>query len=281
MAAFRRFGSGTLGDTLPSGFLPYRAIPAFIQRDFREMARVAVNGVTGTAWKHGPLNFEGYLGDVEPDVPRSGVRRLVLWQPLTRSDRPKGWFRIPVQPNATITGVAEIKQPEAYWEHWSEHARRHRNKFLKDDRFEVIDLPYEQYEQIYTRLPRAMGITGLLTRITARKVERHGTLVEFFGVREKETGTIAGGFATFDIPEAKISVHLASFILPDYRQTSVGVGMVDAWFKRSIAKGIRFNDFDLFHAPGDPTSWHGFSQFKSQFVTHFVKYPKPLARFGK
>lgn len=281
LSAFRTRGSGTLGDPLPPGFLPFRAIPPFIERDFRELKRVAMNGVVGTSWRHGPLNFEGYISDTEPEIPRIGTTRLVLWQPLTRTDRPKGWIRLPVQPNATITGVGEISNPETYWEHWSEHAKRHRQKFLKDDRFEMIDLTYDRYMDIYRRIPRAIGITGLLCRIIDRKVERHGSLMVFFGVREKSSGAIVSGFNVLNIPEAHTSVHIASFILPEVRQTSVGVGMVDEWFRRSIALGIRFNDFDLFRAEGEPMSWQGFSQFKSQFVTHFVRYPKPLARFGR
>ncbi len=86
------------------------------------------------------------------------------------------------------------------------------------------------------------------------------------------------GFVCHDIPEAKQSRHLMSFIHPTAKSTPIGVGLMDEWFKYAIAQGFAFLDFGVFWMPGDPESWKGFSRFKGQFGITYVEYPRARLR---
>lgn len=83
-----------------------------------------------------------------------------------------------------------------------------------------------------------------------------------------------------DVPEASLSIHHMAFYLPTAEHYSANVGLIDAWFRHGIERRLRFLDFDAFYAPGDPRSWRGFSRFKSQFGTRFIRYPNPLVKWA-
>lgn len=280
---YRPHGAGVVGDPLPDGYIPYRGCEAYLKRecapeeDRREY--VASNGAHGFRWQHGPFWFEAYASDAEPVVDPSGPRRLVIWQPLTRLDKPKGWRRSWGQMNARRTGYAMITDPERYWENWSDHAKRHRKQWLQKPVYSMEETGLEEFIEVYERVKRFFSLRMLFVDLVRQKVEAHGDRVRFLIARDPVSRRIIAGLAVLDIPEAKQSIHLISFLDPIGHKTSVGFAIIDYWFQTSLKKGLRFLDFDLFYDPGDPKSWKGFSAFKSQFGTRFVRYPYPLIRW--
>src|SRR5690606_31616023 len=98
------------------------------------------------------------------------------------------------------------------------------------------------------------------------------------GVRRKGEEKIIAGFVATDVPEAKQSKHFISFLHPEAKRAPVGTGLMDVWFERALANGTKHLDFGVFRAPGDPSSWEGFSKFKGQFGIFFIRYPYPLVR---
>jgi hypothetical protein len=282
LALFRPFGQGQVGDPLPAGYQQFRATDAYILRETKARPMISMvgrAGCLGTRWHHGPLWFEGYTGDVEPVLEKGGPRRMVIWQPITRLDKPAGWHRSWIQMNARKTGFAEIKNTEAYWETWTPHAQRHRRRWLKQDHLEIVEVSSEEFIEAYRRTPKLPFLKGAFIGLVRSKIRAHGDRVRCFAARERESRQIVAGFAALDIPESHQSLHVISFIQPQAEQFSVGTGLMDHWFKYAVQNNIRFLDFDLFWAPGEPRSWKGFSKFKSQFVTHFIRYPNPLIRF--
>ncbi len=281
LALYRHFGRGHVGDPLPDDYAPYRSVRPYLERESstsKSMELVGTDGRIGSRWHHGPLWFEGYTGDEEPKIESFGKRRMVIWQPITRTDNPGGWRRSWVQMNPNLTGFADLKETEPYWSAWTPHAQRHRQRWLKKLPYEIREITSEQFLEAYSDRSVRLREKFMHLWLIRNKIRRHGNLNVFFGAVDGE-GKIIAGFAAVDIPEASQSMHVASFIMPIAKKTSVGTGLVDAWFQRCLSKGLRFADFDLFWAWGDPWSWRGFSRFKSQFGVTFIRYPKPLVRF--
>jgi hypothetical protein len=282
LALFRHFGRGCVGDPLPHGYVPYRGVEAYLKRECPDsghgQTRVGSGDCTGSTWHHGPLWFEGYTSDVEPQPDPRGPKRVVIWQPVSRLDKPTGWRRSWVQMNPNLTGFVDLRQAEPYWSAWTSHAQRHRKRWLADRRFEIREVTAEAYMHIYRSRAVRLRMKSFHVWLLEKKIKKHAGLMVFLGAFD-QTGKMVAGFAALDIPEADQSYHVASFILPEVKKTSVGTGLVDAWFRRCLDKGYRFADFDLFWSFGDPWSWRGFSRFKSQFGVTFIRYPKPLFRF--
>lgn len=282
LALYRHFGCGNVGELLPEGYIPYRGVGKFLEREIAGEKNSVIldsGGCAGTRWKHGPFNFEGYTSDMEPIIDQSGPRRMVIWQPITRKDKPTGWRRSWIQMNPNVTGFADLRETEPYWASWTPHAQRHREHWLKKSGKSIREIQGGEFLEVY-RSPRVkIELKTFQARLVEKKMQKHGERMVFFGAFD-EAGKLFAGLAVLDIPEANQSVHIASFMLPEVRKSSVGTGLVDAWFRRCLDKGFCFADFDLFWSWGDPWSWRGFSRFKGQFGVKFIRYPKPLIRFA-
>ena len=266
---------------VPEGYINFRATDAHVSREGSgdsPWKAVGNPGAVGLRWHHGPLWFEGYYGDTEPMIEPFPHLRFITWQPTTCRVVPRGWYRFWAHINARMTGFAEIHDPDRYTDPWSSHAKRHLRRWQKTQAYELVTMSFEEFCVGYREARMSRWLKYLFIDFLRKKIARHGERVEFFGARERASGRFVAGFAVGDVPETRCSVHLASFILPEAESTSVGVGMVDEWFRRSIAKGIRFLDFDIFWAPGDPKDWKGFSRFKQQFGVTFIRYSKPFVR---
>jgi hypothetical protein len=264
-----------------NGYRPARTHVEYVAREathnLRGMEKVGSNECPGLRWKIGPFRFEAYLSDREPQIDPQGPTRLVIWQPITRNDEVNGWWHSFLPANPQLTGYVEIRDPDAYWKTWTSHMQRHRAKWLKEPAYSIEDVSVEAFCKNYTQKNMASWFEHMMIDMVQKKVLRHGERTHLFGAFDTDH-TMVAGFAVVDVPEGNQSIHLASFITPAAKRTSVGVGMVDIWFRRCIEKGYRYLDFDLFWAKGDPKSWKGFSQFKSQFGTQFIRYPKPYMK---
>jgi len=283
LALLRQFGRGCVGDPLPSGYVPFRSSEAWLKRECQGSGHnqtfVKTNGCAGLRWRHGPLWFEGYTSDIEPHPAADGPRRVVIWQPISRRDKPAGWRRSWVQMNPNLTGFADLAEAEPYWSIWSSHAQRHRKRWLAQHQYVIREITAQEYMDVYCSRAVRLRLKSFHVWLLQNKIRKHGRLMVFFGAFDV-TGKMMAGFAALDIPEDNQSYHVASFIRCEARRTSVGTGLIDAWFRRCLAKGYRFADFDLFWTWSDPWSWRGFSRFKSQFGVTFIRYPKPLFKFA-
>jgi len=282
IALFRHFGCGMIGDPLPRGYQPFHSVDEYLRRESFRSARYGLGGVPGVhglRWHHGPLWFERYTTDQEPTITPFDHWRMVIWQPIIRLDTPLGWRRSWIQMNARKTCFAEILEPQNYWAEWSSHAQRHRRRWLKQQEFVGGEVALEEFIEAYRKCRKLMMLKEDFIKILRRKAGAHGGHVHYFIARHVDTGDIRAGLAVLDIPEAQQSVHIISFIQPDAEAWSVGFGLIDVWFKHGIDHHLRFLDFDLFWAPGDPRGWKGYSNFKRQFGVRYIRYPNPLVKF--
>lgn len=269
---------------LPKGYVHHRSVREFLQREYSSgwVKFIGKGNVPGSINDLGPIRIERYISDEEPKIFPDQKFRIIIWQPLTRQDIPKGWKRSWDQFGVKRNGFTEITDPEKYWDKWEPHAQRHRQKWLeiKDKKWEIYEPTLEEFVSAYKKIKFNRILRDAFIDILKKKVQRHGKLVHLYGARQKG-GPLEAGFASVDVPEGNQSFHCISFHNKNARQDSVGTGLMDEWFKDSVSKGLRFLDFCVFWAPGEDKKWKGFSRFKSQFGVQYIDFPKPLIRFEK
>ena len=254
----------------------------YILRDCKRTERLQLSGhegCWGLRWRMGPFWFENFFGDAEPPV-EDGPKRLIIWQPVSREDAPPGWHKTRFLNHIKMTGFAMVSRTEPYWNNWSDHAKRHRKKWVAEkDQWEEFEPTLEEFIAAYKKAPMDPVLRVLYIDLLKSHKRAQGEHLHVVGMR-RAGGPIEAGFVHVDAPEARQSKHFISFIARSARSTSVGTGMMDNWFLHALGSGIDLLDFGVYWTKGDPRSWKGFSRFKSQFGITFVHYPYPCWRIA-
>ncbi len=285
LALFRHNGQGRVGEPVPEGFVHQMQSPDYLlggwPADAKNTELVGKPGCWGMRWHYGPAWIEAYTSDVQPEIDASAHSRMVIWQPITKLGKPAGWHHSWIQMNSQLHGFADIAGKTEHWKEWTDHARRQRKKWLKDDRYETADVSFADFAAAYNKTGKLPTMRKDFLKLLARRMDRHGQNVRLFASRDKVTKEIISGLAVCDLPDVSVSMHLIAFILPKFEKTGVGTGLIDHWYAHCRSAGIRFPHFGLLWAPGDPNSWKGYSKFKRQFNLHLLRYPMPLLKFVK
>jgi len=280
---FRHAGQGRIGDPVPEGFVHQMQSPEFLAGGWEpgadNFAMVGKPGCYGMRWHYGPIWVESYTTDVQPEIDLTGPSRMVIWQPMTKLGKPVGWHRSWIQMNPLQHGFAVLCGKAEYWKEWTAHAQRHRKKWLKDERYEIVEVPLPEFAAAYHKTGKLPTMRKDFLKLLERRIRVHGDHVHLFAARDKQTRAIISGLAVLDVPDVSVSMHLIAFLHPKFEKTSVGTGIIDHWYAHCLKEGIRFPHFGLLWAPGDPRSWKGYSKFKRQFNPHLLRYPMPLVRF--
>lgn len=268
---------------LPADYEKYRANIAFIQRESKivpDMHMILSGDRTGTRHKVGFIYSEKYLGNKEPPITPFEHLRLIHWQPTVHTACPPGWHKSWLQMGTRSYGLAHITNPEHYWEHWSNHALRQRKKWETEQvKWEIGPAAEDDFFKAFVEVRYGLGLSRVFVNIIKHKIRAHGPLVKLFAARLKGTTPILAGLAVLHTPECSTSTHVAAFHLPEARNGPVGTGLIDTWYKEAISQNIRFLDFGVVRANGEPRSWKGYSDFKNQFLTHTAFNPKPFFKF--
>lgn len=276
MALYRPFGNGRSGDRIPPGFVDKEQSLCFLQASiFRHqlLKIVGTPGCYGVRGQIGPLYFERYVSDIEPVIEAAPFLRLIHWQPLSIRQR-RGWFHHPFPEKKSLIGVTKF-QDETYWHSWPRHAKRHREKWLRETPYEIADVDFNAFAQAYhASRKRGRSSRIMWLRNLQYHVDMHPNDVHFFGARNPASQELMAGLAIVDYPDIHQSIHMVSFIHPEAEQTSVGTGLIDRSFEHGLKNGIAFMNFGVFWQKGDPKSWKAYSRFKTQFNPYFIVYPK-------
>lgn len=283
LAIFRHFGLGNIGDPLPADYVQQKSSKDYWLRECQHSSRhfVGTDKCPGIAWHHGPFYFESYQSDVEPEIQPFDHRRYIIWQPLTRLDKPKGWRRSWMNINPRQTGYAPIGPADSYWKIWNSNAQRQRVKSLKNNDYEIFEGTAEEFIPAFKNVKNInfFGIKTLYIELLRKEVKRHGNLIHCYLARHKATNKILAGLVVLDLPEIKQSHHLIAFLYKEAEGEGVGTGLIDYWYQHSISQGFKYHDYGLFWAPGDDRSWKGFTRYKGQFGTRYIRYQKPLVKW--
>lgn len=272
-------------EKLPERKVTYRQHPAYMARENAGMTRATIigrEGCFGSRWFHGPMCVERFTGDIEPEVVRDGQWRIVVWQTLARTDRPKGWLRGFPGMSVGLTGYAPMPDDGEYSRRWSPHARRQLAKWRKSG-WVIREISYDEYVEGYARSGQDVVLRAMFSSILRSKIRTHPGLVRMYGAAPSAdpAARIEAAFASNDVPETSESLHMLSYICPSAFDSGAGVGLMDHWFRTAGGRGVSYFDFGIFWKKGDPRSWKGFSRFKSQFGVRFFRYPTPLMRFTR
>lgn len=280
---FRPHGAGVVGDSLPELYHHECTCEAYMQREYGSQPQhytvLKAGEALGIRRKTPIFNFDYYLGDAEPTPLPKEHSRVSFWQPITRTVPSPGWRRFPIAGYRRLTGFALIPEQGPYHEQWTDHAKRHRTKWLKQTTHEIVEADLETYLKGFKTCGKAKSIIHIYGSDLQQKAMKHPGMLRLRIARDKETGKIIAGFASLWIPEIKQTFHLTSFITKAGRETSVAFGLVDDVFRLSQERGCRVLEFDGFWTEGNPSSWKGFSKFKAQFNTYFVRWPRLFVRF--
>jgi trans-aconitate methyltransferase len=269
---------------LPTGYERYRAYADFQKREARLQTRhqfFASGSTHGLRSKTGPLCFEKYVGNTEPDISKWPHPRLITWHPTSKLPKPKGWHASSLYNGTKSYGIAHITNLENHWADWSSRAKRQRKQWLEHDSKEwsITEVTNDEFFTAFKKAKLGVGLVGILARLVKYKQMYHGPLVKLFGAKKQGSSEIHAGLAVLHIPEASTSLHLAAFHLPAARETSVGTALIDTWFQEAIANNITYLDFGTIRANSEPRDWQGFTDFKNQFLTHTIFTPKPFFKF--
>lgn len=281
MGILRKTSAGVLGAPLPPGYRRHNATPEFLQREFTNrpgFQLISSSQAFGVRNRAGWFDIEQYYGDTEPTLTPDGRARLALWHPTSRTDRPKGWHRVPFAIHRRLTGFHDLQEADMYWSTWTSQAQRHRKAWKQSEALRPVSPSLEAFFAAYRLSGQNQGLIRLFEEHLRHQALVHNELFRIYGVATSD-GTLVSAIATIDIPESKLSFHATSFILPSARNTPAGTAILDLWFESAKARGFRFLDFDGFWTKGDPSSWKGFSAFKAQFGITYIRYPKPLAKW--
>ncbi|MFA4845919.1 MAG: methyltransferase domain-containing protein [Patescibacteria group bacterium] len=278
---YRHYGMGKEGEAVPVGFEdreqsrayletthPNSAWCQIIEEDFKLHLRSTL----------GLLAWETFVQEKEPFLrPRRGIR-VLSWQPYQGMRFP-GWWRIPFPFSTRFKkGVATLEDSQ-YWKTWSSHARRHRKKFLQDNRYEIVEVDVETFATAYHASKFLDPLTrGAFVRVLRHHLAVHPLDVHLTVISERSTGRLLSGLATIDFPDVSQSCHTIAFICEEAQGSSMGVGLIDQWFDRCLRQHIRFLNFGVLRGHHDPRSWQGYTDFKRQFHLHEILYPKPVFR---
>ena len=278
---YRHYGMGRLGEGIPAGFQDHGYSRTYLETITPMNSHHAViehDGMLGVRMNFAEFSFEDFVHEREPDLRPTDKIRVITWQP-TRGNRFPGWWRIPrIFTTHFQKGVAILNDSE-YWSQWSNHAKRHRKKFLISTQYRIEEVDLKTFAAAY-HFSRALDplTRRSFVRVLRHHLERHPKDVHLRVVRRVSDDLVVAGVATIDYMDISQSDHIIAFIHPDAQETSVGVGLIDDWFARCLGQGIKFLQFGILHRPGDPRSWKGYSAFKRQFHLYEIAYPRPVWR---
>ncbi len=285
MVLYRHFGQGKIGDRLPDGFLDKhqsRIFQTVEAMDDTKKEVIGEDGSVGMRTDYGLFCVDTYVSATEPVLQPCVRPRYVIWRPTEHQKKVDGWKALWFDEAQDQRGVGIVTEEnkQAYWKSWSPHAQRHREKWVKEDRYEIAPVTFEEFSNAFHASKKIEWLTrtGFL-RVLKFRLDRHPDDVRLYGAREIASQELIAGLAVVQYPDIRQSFHTVSFLHDKAKHTSVGVGLIHHWYERGIEEGIRSFNFGLVWRKGNPRAWKGYSAFKKQFDLHLVLYPKALWKF--
>jgi spermidine synthase len=264
---------------VPIGYTNYYSSKDFLERELKDTNQkiIAAKNIVGIRRKLGPIYLDYYYCENEPRLEPADKTRIVFWNPLKSTVKPRGWHNSPVR-SQNQNGIGVIEPNKEYWKDWSKHAQRHRNNWLNTESkdFSIEEAGLDEFIEAYKKSEIKKSIKELFIPILHRKLKNHGSELKLYAVRRKSNQQIIAGLACLNIPETSTSLHTIAYYLPEVAHTSAGHALIDHWYKEAVLNNIKYLNFGVLRQSGDPLSWRGFTQFKKQFITHIQPEIKPF-----
>ncbi len=209
----------------------------------------------------GILALESYTCFTEPLLEPWRGARLVFWKTHTKVPVPSGWRRFRGVPIGNTYAVATVT-PD-FLEVWSPNARRlvtGNKNVLTSKRVPLTEFGKAYHASGYLDPFLRYGFLKVIK--DHLKVHAEDVAILLFYTPANE---LAGGTVFVDYPDVQQSHYLISFLTETGRKEKAGYAFIYWWYQDMLKKGLRWADFGIVWAPGDPASWKGYSQFKKRF----------------
>jgi precorrin-6B methylase 2 len=276
---YRNYGMGKMGEGVPNGFKDRSESRDFLRSvaltKFGQQV-ISNNDTPRLRAKIWPFEFESLTSKREPDCSRGKLVKLLVWQP-TQGFNFKGWLKVPSLFSVHFKKGIAILEGFDYWKKWSSTARRNREKFLRDNKHEIIETDFESFASAYHATKFLDPFTRRAFLSTLRHhIEVRSQHVHLSVSRRVFDGKILAGLATIDYPDISQSDHIIAFIHPEAQKSPLGVGLIDEWHLRALRSGIKFLVFGILRMEGNPRAWQGYTDFKRQFHLYEILYPRQV-----
>lgn len=270
MRIYRHFGRGKIGDPLPKDFINKEQSKIYLQPEC-----IGNVGCFGRRYFFSFFAIEWYICDQEPKIiPWKGLR-LIVWRPITKIKKRKGWWRNFLCKAEQELQIGFAENSQNYWHTWSTHAKRHREKWKNSSQYLLRKASIAEFEKAYL----ASGKLDFLLRTGFMRVlrfhwKKHAENLDLYLAKDMQNEKDIAGLATVNYLDVSQSRHTISFICEEAQKTSVGYGLIDNWFLQTQKAEIKWLDFGVVWKKGNARSWKGYSKFKQQFGLRLIKYPR-------
>lgn len=202
------------------------------------------------------------------DLKAKGFKKgWVIWIPAHTATIPKGWRKMWFKTHLSSSGFTIIDSPD-YATKWNQRARRARKKFLASEARIVSMAPADFMAAFRATRVRHLCKSDYITYFR-KLTELDAASVRSWGV--EWNGKIVAGLAVHDYA-GNSSAHLVAFTSREARPLQAGTGLIDRWFSDSLARGIKYINFDHLRDAGMTRDQQGYTDFKNNFIEYAVKY---------
>lgn len=183
-----------------------------------------------------------------------------------------GWKKLP--PNKSLhwhhagrSAFSILDTPE-YSKKWSSNARNHLKQIKKNTGIKIQTVSIEEWLKVYRKTELPHRLKGYHSSALKRFAKIHEDKLRVV-LASIDDVPLAG--AVF-LDEAPTSVYFVAFQNQAAKPHHLGLALIDWWFADSLAKWYKYLDFDHMWSPGDPDSYKGYTQFKSEIADYEIEF---------
>lgn len=264
---------------IPKDFVHLFQDAVFLRATFpgKESSIIEADGCVGRRHTLGPLCIEYYTTDTVPALSPFRGLRLVLWTPVTRSNKPSGWIGLPKNKSTMVYSFVDIRGDD-YWRLWGKTFKNYRNQWERQSTFTIKEVTHKEYEGYY----RTWGAPAWIVKRFEERTQQHINLdtesAHFYILENVATNEILAGVCCIDSLVTHQSYYLSSFTRKDIAPPQAGFWLCYYWIEVCRARGIWFANLGVVWVKGHPLDWKGFSDFKMKFNPILLHLPRDLLK---
>ncbi len=218
--------------------------------------------------------------DVEPDIEMLKktlwVRHaMVAWIPYSLRVAPSGWRRLYLTDHFQETGYTLLENDQ-YAKKWNDRARRAQKKFLSSGGV-VKAVTHEEYIEAFRATKVRHWYKSDYISYYKKISSIWGESIRQWLCYDGEWKAVAG-LSVHDY-NGDHSVHLSAFTGKDAYPIQGGTGLIDAWYRESLSKGIKYISFDQLRQRWGPNEQKWYTEFKKSFIDFGLSFPKAYCKF--
>lgn len=227
------------------------------------------DGYTVTVFDTRLLNWQRTFSITPPPTHPRAIVTISEWLPRYEPTANRDWISFGKNYTAAYANLHTD-----YVNDWHSHAKRHLKQFQKSGCTLRLGTR-EDVQTLYTTSQVPKSLQTALLQSLDKHLRVHPDTISIL-VAEKDQQAIAC-LVSGDCAEAYLSEYIIGAFHPKYKKDNAMVGLVDWWYRRSLAK--HFTTVTFGHIEPPQTSWlpmsgNGYSFFKTHFGIRRLWFPK-------